>query len=230
MANNANGVAWGPVTLEFRTAPGLNQFTIPAADGRYAVTATLNSSPNSPNPATRNNYFGVDNTAPTTSILCNNVACANPYNANVQVKLSANDGPASNGSGVASTIYCVDTADVCVPGTTYPGGPGFTVPFVAGTTSYVRYRSTDTVGNGETTKSQPIVFAAANTAPVAIDDSATVHEDSVNDVIDVLANDTDADNVSPALPNAGLTVVAVGSASNGSASLLAGMVSVHAQR
>jgi hypothetical protein len=67
-------------------------------------------------------------------------------------------------------------------------------------------------------------LVAANTAPVAVDDSATVNEDSVSNVIDVLANDTDADNVSPALPNAGLTVVAVGAASNGTVSLIAGVV------
>ena len=223
LANNANPAAWGPVTLEFRTAPGAGQFSIPALDGRYDVTATLNSSPNSPTPATRPNYFGLDNTAPSTSISCNNATCVNPYAANVQVRLQASDG-GGQVSGVASTVYCVDAANACTPSTTYPGGSGFAVPFVAGTTAYVRYFSTDLAGNIETTKSQPIIFAATNAAPVAVDDSATVDEDSSNNVIDVLANDTDADNVSPALPNAGLTVVAVGPASNGTASLVGGAV------
>ena len=79
-----NNAAWGPVTLEFRTAPAAGQFTIPA-DGRPKLTATLNTNaPNLLRLAVENNYFGVDNTAPVTTIQCNGAACANPYNANVQ--------------------------------------------------------------------------------------------------------------------------------------------------
>jgi hypothetical protein len=160
LAANVNGATWGPLTLEFRTAPGANQFTIPV-DGRQTVTATLNTdAPNGPTSGSRNNYFGVDNTAPVTSIQCNGVACAGtPYNANVQVTLSANDGaPPADVSGVASTVYCVDTANTCTPNLTY--STGFTVPFAAGTTSFVRYFSTDQLGNTETTKSQSIQFQA----------------------------------------------------------------------
>src|SRR5205807_431645 len=51
-------------------------------------------------------------------------------------------------------------------------------------------------------------------------DAATVDEDTTANPIAVLANDTDADNLSgPA--NAGLTVVAVGAASHGSAAFTA---------
>jgi hypothetical protein len=223
LVSNVTDAAWGPVILEFRTAPGVGQFTIPP-DGRPTVTATLNTNaPNSPTTGSRTNHFGVDNTQPVMSIQCNGAACVNPYSANVQVTLSASDGPGATSSGVASTVYCVDAANACTPGTTYPGG-GFTVPFVGGTTSYVRYLSTDVAGNIETTKSQPIVFVATNNAPVAVDDPATVNEDSTSNIIDVLANDTDADNVSPTPPNTGLTVIAVGPASHGTGSLTAGVV------
>jgi hypothetical protein len=51
--------------------------------------------------------------------------------------------PADAGSGLASTVYCVDQADACVPGTAYGA------PFLVSTedTNYVRYRSTDNLGN-----------------------------------------------------------------------------------
>src|SRR5207244_3293583 len=43
-------------------------------------------------------------------------------------------------------------------------------------------------------------------APVAVDDTATVSEDSNANSINVLANDSDADNLSPTAANAGLTI------------------------
>ena len=150
---------WGPVTLEFRTAPGAGQFTIPP-DGRPTVTATLNTNAtNSPSVGNRNNHFGVDNTSPVTTIQCNSAACANPYNAAVLVTLAASDGPGSSSSGVDSRLYCIDETNTCVPGLSYPNA-GFSVAFVAGVTKYVRYHSTDVVGNVETTKSQAIQFQA----------------------------------------------------------------------
>ncbi len=60
-----------------------------------------------------------------------------------------------------------------------------------------------------------ITVNAVNDAPVAEDDidSTTVN---IAKVIDVLANDTDVDNVPPAAPNAGLTVTAFTPPANGS--------------
>jgi hypothetical protein len=48
-----------------------------------------------------------------------------------------------------------------------------------------------------------------------------VAEDSGATFIDVLGNDTDADNLSPTAPNAGLTVSAVGAASHGTTAFTA---------
>jgi hypothetical protein len=52
-------------------------------------------------------------------------------------------------------------------------------------------------------------------APVANPDSATVNEDSGATFIDVLGNDTDADNLSPTPSNTGLTVSGVGGPATG---------------
>jgi hypothetical protein len=48
-----------------------------------------------------------------------------------------------------------------------------------------------------------------------------VNEDSGATFIDVLGNDTDADNLSPTAPNAGLTVSGVGAASHGTTAFTA---------
>src|ERR671927_288953 len=63
-----------------------------------------------------------------------------------------------------------------------------------------------------------------NDAPDAVDDSATVDEDTSNNAINVLANDTDADNLTPPF-NAGLTVIAVTQGTHGSVTFTASGVS-----
>ncbi|NOZ20433.1 MAG: hypothetical protein GXP25_05020, partial [Planctomycetes bacterium] len=63
----------------------------------------------------------------------------------------------------------------------------------------------------------PSVGGSANTPPTAVNDSATVSQNSTNNVINVLSNDTDADNDT-------LTVTSVGSASHGTAQLASGQV------
>jgi hypothetical protein len=79
-------------------------------------------------------------------------------------------------------------------------------------------------GGGRHTEPVTVVAtAAANQAPVANPDGVTPNvittaEDTpIN--IDVLANDTDPDNVAPAAPNAGLSVTAVSGAVNGTATI-----------
>src|SRR6185369_11874786 len=63
-----------------------------------------------------------------------------------------------------------------------------------------------------------------NDAPDAIDDSATFDEDTTNNAINVLANDTDPDNLTPPA-NAGLTVIAVTQGTHGSVTFTATGVS-----
>src|SRR6185369_5981288 len=69
-----------------------------------------------------------------------------------------------------------------------------------------------------------ITVTNVNDTPDAVDDSATVAEDSSNNGINVLANDTDADNLTSPF-NAGLTVVAVTQGAHGSVTFTAGGVS-----
>ncbi|TLM65614.1 MAG: filamentous hemagglutinin [Deltaproteobacteria bacterium] len=90
----------------------------------------------------------VDAAAPTTT----SNAPAGWQAADVNVTLTPTDG---TGSGIASTQYCVDTANSCVPGTS---GTTVSVTQGAGTagTQYVRFRSTDNLSNLETTKSATV--------------------------------------------------------------------------
>src|SRR6185503_6428658 len=84
------------------------------------------------------------------------------------------------------------------------------------------YKATDGVASSNTA-TVTITINTVNDPPVAVNDSTTVNEDTTDNVVDVLANDTDADNLTPPL-NAGLTVVAVGTASHGTVSFTAGGV------
>jgi hypothetical protein len=153
-----SGATWN-ATLQFRTSGG--DFVVPP-NGRFTVVATLKTNL-ADQAATRSAHFGVDNTAPSTSITCDDAACAGTYSHDVTVKLAGTDpGVPNSGSGLNQRLYCVDdSSDACVPSTVYSGSSGFTVQYSSGATAYVRYRSTDTAGNTETTKSQPIVFSTA---------------------------------------------------------------------
>jgi uncharacterized repeat protein (TIGR02543 family) len=88
----------------------------------------------------------VDASPPTTS---DNSSSTWTSTSPVTVTLSPSDG---TGSGVASTKYCVDTMNSCTPNTT---GTSVSVSCASGSecVQYVRYFSTDNVGNQETTKS-----------------------------------------------------------------------------
>ena len=77
---------------------------------------------------------------------------------------------------------------------------------------------TYTVSDGflTSTATVSLTVTPVNDAPVAHGDSATLAEDSSDVPVDVLANDTDADNLTAPL-NAGLTVVGVSDPAHGSA-------------
>src|SRR4029077_8160208 len=77
---------------------------------------------------------------------------------------------------------------------------------------------TYTVSDGTLTSTATVSLTVTpvNDAPVAHGDSATLAEDSVDFPVDVLANDTDADNLTAPF-NAGLTVMGVSDPAHGSA-------------
>jgi len=173
----ATNVDWGPTVLQFRTSGG--DFTIPA-DGKYTIHAVLDTNFTTDPTADATNYFGVDNLAPVTSITCNNASCSNPYVSDVTVNLSDTDpGTAATASGVPSNgnniVYCVDSTDTCVPGTAY-NNSGFNVARVNNATFYVRYHSTDNVGNVEATKSQAITFT--NDAAPGVSSTSPANNDT----------------------------------------------------
>ena len=106
-------------------------------------------------------------------------------------------------------------------GVTYTPAPNF-----FGTDSFTYTISDDGTSNpGHTdTATVNVTINNINDAPDAIDDSATVDEDTTNNAIDVLANDTDADNLTPPL-NAGLMVIAVTQGTHGTVTFTASGVS-----
>jgi peptidoglycan/xylan/chitin deacetylase (PgdA/CDA1 family) len=100
----------------------------------------------------------VDTVPPATAITCNGTACSSSYyNAGVSVALSATD----SGSGVAQIRYTTDgTNPTATTGTLYVG------TFISvGTTTTVKYRAFDNVGNAEPVQTQ--LIRIDTTAPSA---------------------------------------------------------------
>src|SRR2546425_5108145 len=157
---------------------------------------------------------------------------------NVRIQKFSQGAPVAN-AGVDQTFTCVKTATQTVTldgaGTTDPTpgdaatldyewsegptllgtGASLTLPFTPGThtitlavTDDCNHSSTDTV----------IITVAAydhatcNTPPVAVDDTATINEDSGANAIDVLSNDTDYDHDT-------LTITAVAQRAHGPAAI-----------
>ena len=86
--------------------------------------------------------------------------------ANVAVTLTCSDSP---GSGCAAIYYCQDTIDACLPTTLY------TAPVTASSSGaeYIRYYSTDTLGNSSATTSQIINISNVPLPPTLTADSLT---------------------------------------------------------
>ncbi len=108
--------------------------------------------------------FRVDTTAPTTSASAVD-DLGLPYtfgtpttSSYVNVTLSCSD---SGGIGCSVTQYCTDTTNTCTPNTNYTG----VVQISTAGTSYIRFRSNDSVGNLETTQSRTIIIQADAAAP-----------------------------------------------------------------
>ncbi|MDT4939130.1 MAG: hypothetical protein QOG80_2801 [Pseudonocardiales bacterium] len=117
-------------------------------EGTFTDSGSTNCHPAPPVP---------DQTAPSTTISCNNAACQSTmYAAPVTAALAATDNV--NGSGVASTHYTTDGTDPTLLSPTY------TAPFGVSVTTTVKFRSWDAAGNVEATQTQTIQIDT--TAPV----------------------------------------------------------------
>jgi hypothetical protein len=127
---------------------------------------------------------------------------------------------------LANDSFAPDTGEVLSVTAVTQGANG-SVALVGGVVSYTpapNFVGTDsfsyTIGDGHggsATANVSVAVTAVNDAPVANDDAATVAEDSANNVINVLANDTDLDGDT-------LTVTAVTQGTNGSVALVGGVV------
>src|SRR5204862_339671 len=127
---------------------------------------------------------------------------------------AANAGLTVVAVGAAShgTVSFSATGVTYTPTGNYYGLDSFTYTISDNGTIAVGHNSQATVN---------VTVTNVNDAPVAVNDTAMVDEDSTANVINVLANDTDVDNMAPAAANAGLTVVAAGAASHGTVSFTA---------
>lgn len=141
-----DGGAWNPTS----TADGYANWSwnwAAAVDGVHTIDARASDGTNTGN-ATQVSVT-VDRTKPTTS---DTVSAAWTKTDRGSVTLIEADAT----SGVASTVYCVDTTNSCAPGTAYAAP--FAVNQVVGqeNVQYVRYLSTDNAGNTQTLVSTPV--------------------------------------------------------------------------
>src|SRR6185295_9500087 len=159
----------------------------------------------------------------------NDGATVSEDTSNNAINVLANDTDADNLSGPANaglTVIAVTqgahgsvtftpSGVSYTPAANYFGSDSFTYTISDNGTADAGHTDTATVN---------VTINNINDTPDAVDDSATVDEDTSNNAINVLANDTDADNLTPPA-NAGLTVIAVTQGAHGSVTFTASGVS-----
>jgi hypothetical protein len=218
LTDDTANVTWGPQAFAFPA-----QFSDSAYNGMVDVKVTFNySGVSSPQVAIRDNQFGIDNESPTSSV--------DPISDQLTGSAFTVTGLASDGaSGIASggvlvtlrrtspPVATVASANRNASGGTWTWNPG--AQSVAGTYC-VDSLATDVAGNVQgAADTECFSVLGANSPPTANDDSPSVVEDSVDNLINVLSNDTD--------PNVGdtLSVTAVSSPTDhGTTSLISGVV------
>lgn len=112
--------------------------------------------------------YTFDVTAPTTSATATSNGSSYTFNtwtgSNISVTLSCTDNIGGVGCETGYPKYCLDTANTCTPTTSYTTA----VSISTEGTSYIRYYSTDTIPNTETTNSSTLKID--KTAPTTTDD------------------------------------------------------------
>jgi VCBS repeat-containing protein len=201
---NANGsFTYKPTTGYI----GPDSFTYKDLDafGNYSNVATVNISMGNAAPVANNDSAsGNEDSTISGNVLTNDTDADG--NSLTVTGLSPISGP-SHGTLTLNA----DGSFTYTPNANYSGSDSFT------------YQATDSVSTSNTA-TVTITVNPINDPPVANADSTTVNEDTTDNAVNVLANDTDLDNVAPTAANTGLTVVAVGSASHGTVSFTAGGV------
>jgi hypothetical protein len=143
--------------------------TISGSDGSYILQYYSKDNANNTE-TTKEKTLTLDNTPPSTTDNSNSTWT----NADVTVTLTPSDG---TGSGVNLTKYCVDTAGTCTPAT-----EGTSVSVTCATDSicqkYVRYFSSDNLGNNETVKSSNLIKIDKQKPVTALTIGEPKYEDS----------------------------------------------------
>jgi hypothetical protein len=164
--------------------PGAN-VSYPVYDRRLRLTnapgapgglqATLDVSAAVPGPVANDDLATVDedSSGNSISILMNDTPTGNA----IDPATVAIGSPAVNGQAIANPLGTVSYT----PNPDFSGADGFT------------YTVRDTAGNISNVATVSITVTPLNDAPVAVDDPFGVAQDSTNNILDVLANDTDVD-------------------------------------
>ncbi|GAB6082854.1 hypothetical protein JCM30471_17680 [Desulfuromonas carbonis] len=165
-----NGSTWSAGVISGASSPYTCTATVTGLTG--AVTLNIRASSLGGGPTTGTALSRtVDATAPTTTA----APAAGTYTSDQNVTLT----PSDAGVGVASTVYCVDTTNSCVPATAYTVAVAVTGTVDTSVVKYLRYASTDNFGNAETVKSETYTLnravaptITAFTVPATVIDTA----------------------------------------------------------
>jgi hypothetical protein len=206
-------VAFTPTGVTYTPAPnyfGSDSFTYTisdngTSDAGHTDTATVNVTINNVNDAPD----AVDDAATVDEDTSNNAinVLANDTDAdNLTPPANAGLTVIAVTQGTHGSVAFTPTGVTYTPAPNYFGSDSFTYTISDNGTSDAGHTDTATVN---------VTINNVNDAPDAVDDAATVDEDTSNNAINVLANDTDADNLTPPV-NAGLTVIAVTQGTHGS--------------
>ncbi len=157
-------------------------------DGTYYLNATVNDTAGNYN-STETRTILLDTTPPTTTASAVDDS-GNSYTFDtwvntsyINVTLNASD----NVAGVDTTLFCTDNTDSCDPNQTYTG----TIQISNEGTTYVKFKSNDTVGNDEAISSVAIKIDRTKPTITYVQptpDSGTITNQDL--VINVTASDT----------------------------------------
>jgi hypothetical protein len=211
----ASGVSYTPNANYF----GTDSFTYTISDNGSSntghtdtatVNVTINNVNDAPDAIDDSATVDEDTSNNAVNVLANDTDADNltpPFNAGLTVIAVT--------QGTHGAVAFTPTGVTYTPAPNYYGSDSFTYTISDDGSSNTGHTDTATVN---------VTINNVNDAPDAIDDSATVDEDTSNNAINVLANDTDADNLTPPF-NTGLTVITVTQGTHGSVTFTASGVS-----
>src|SRR6185437_3614127 len=207
----ASGVSYTPAPNYF----GTDSFTYTISDNGTAdaghidtatVNVTINNINDAPDAVDDSATVDEDTSNNAINVLANDSDADNliaPFNAGLTVIAVT--------QGTHGSVTFTPTGVSYTPAPNYFGTDSFTYTISDNGTADAGHTDTATVN---------VTINNVNDTPDAVDDSTTVDEDTSNNAINVLANDTDADNLTPPF-NAGLTVIAVTQGTHGTVAFTA---------